>query len=63
MFPELNNQKIFEILCLNNNTRVIYMNNDKDDAIYNFYLKRDTVKIAKNINIITIIQIKLIIKA
>ena len=49
MFPELNNQKIFEILCLNNNTRVIYMNNDKDDAIYNFYLKRDTVKIAKNI--------------
>ena len=38
LFPELNNKKIFDIICLNNDTRIIYLNRDNG---YDFYFKRD----------------------
>ena len=46
MFPELNNKKIFEIICLNNNTRIININ--EDNNLESFF-KRDKLKLAKNI--------------
>ena len=46
MFPELNNKKIFEIICLNSNTRIININ--EDNNLESFF-KRDKLKLAKNI--------------
>ena len=46
LFPELNNKKIFDIICLNNDTRIIYLNRDNG---YDFYFKRDILKLAKNV--------------
>ena len=46
IFPELNNKKIFELICLNNETRII--NLDEKDYLES-YFKRDKKKIAKNI--------------
>ena len=46
IFPELNNYKLFEIMCINNETRIINLyENDYLQSIY----KRDKVTIAKNI--------------
>ena len=46
LFPELNNKKIFDIICLNNDTRIIYLNRDNG---YDYYFKRDMLKLAKNV--------------
>ena len=46
IFPELVNYKIFEIICINNDTRVISLYEDND---LKEYFKRDLVKLAKNI--------------
>ena len=46
IFPELNNNKLFENLCINNETRVI---NLYEDHSLRLYVRRDIVKIAKNV--------------
>ena len=46
IFPELNNKKLFEIICLNNTTRII---NLLEDEYHELYFKRDKLKLAKNI--------------
>ena len=46
IFPELNNNKLFEIMCINNETRII--NLYEIDYLTSIY-ERDKVKIAKNI--------------
>ena len=46
IFPELNNKKLFEIICLNNTTRII---NLLEDENHELYFKRDKLKLAKNI--------------
>ena len=46
IFPELTNKKIFEIICINSQTRVI---NLYEHNYINLYYKRDKKKIAKNI--------------
>ena len=46
MFPELNNKKLFEMFCLNNDTRIINLNESNHQE---FYLKRGKLKLSKNI--------------
>ena len=46
IFPELNNKKIFEIMCINNNTRIININ--EENHLETFF-KRNKLKLAKNI--------------
>ena len=46
IFPELNNKKIFEIICLNETTRVI---NLLEEDHFESFFKRDKLKIARNI--------------
>ena len=46
IFPELINNKLFELICINNDTRVISLYEDYD---FKLYFKRDLVKLSKNI--------------
>ena len=46
MFPELNNKRLFEMICLNNDTRIINLNESNHQE---FILKRGKLKLSKNI--------------